>query len=705
MLQVIQDFKSGAIRLVDVPAPEVSPGNVLVRTRVSAISVGTERTTADVARKSLIGKARSRPDLVRKVWENVQREGLATTIKKVKGRLDEWKPMGYSATGDVLAVGAGIDDILPGMRVACAGAEHAGHSQIILVPKNLCVPLLDSVQFEDAAFTTIASIALQGIRRGEVNLGDNVVVLGLGLVGLLTVDLLKASGANVLGMDIRGSALDWAKKFNVDQTVLLGEDDPEEAVAAWSGGRGADLVILTTATQSSVPMRMAPTLLRDRGRLVVVGVAGLALEREVFYMRDLELLFSRSYGPGRYDPGYEEKGRDYPIGFVRWTERRNMEAVISLIAQGKIHPSKLITHRFPITEADKAYQMILEGKEAPVGVILNYPDEPVTSRRMTISARPAAKSLKIGVIGAGGFARNFILPQIARCSDAQIAMVATAHGHTARMVAEKYGIPEATTDAAQVLNDDSINMVFVLTRHDTHASLVCEALRRGKMVYVEKPLAMNQAELVQVEEALRNSPFPWLMVGFNRVFSPHTAFLKKHFPQSPAFMFYRVNAGTLPAGSWMKDAQSGGGRWVGEGCHFLHFARHWMGVDPVAFMASGIPLRGEDPMENLSLFLDFGPKGTFSLLYTSRGAKKYPKEHLEVWGEGKTAVLEDFRSVTVFPGKKVHKSSGQDKGIDTEIARTLEAALKGAPPPLDQEELLATHRLLFQIEDSLRQKS
>jgi predicted dehydrogenase/threonine dehydrogenase-like Zn-dependent dehydrogenase len=704
MLQVIQDFKSGKIRLAEVPAPGVAAGSVLVRTHASAISVGTERTTADVARKSLIGKARMRPDLVRKVLDNVQREGLATTIKKVKGRLDEWKPMGYSVAGVVKEVGAGVEDLLPGMRVACAGADYASHSQIVVVPKNLVVSLPDGVSYEDAAFTTIASIALQGIRRAEVCLGDNVVVLGLGLIGLMTVELLKACGANVLGMDIRRKALEWAGKVGVDRTVLLGEEDPEEAVAAWSNGRGADVVILTTATQSSAPIRMAPTLLRDRGRLVVVGVTGLALEREVFYMRDLQLLFSRSYGPGRYDPEYEEKGRDYPIGFVRWTERRNMEAVVSLMAQGKFQPSKLITHRFPITEAEKAYQTILEGTESPVGVLLTYPEEPATARRMAIQVRPQAGSLKIGVIGAGGFARNFILPQIAKCRQAQIGVVATVHGHTARMVAQKYNIPDVTTVAQEVLDDDAIRMVFIMTRHDTHAGLVTEALRRGKMVYVEKPLAVNQEQLDQIEEALRRSPAPWLMVGFNRVFSPHAEFLRKHFAHSPHFLLFRVNAGTLPAGHWSRDAGQGG-RWIGEGCHFLHFARHWFAADPRGFAVSGIPMRGEDPLDNLSLFLDFGEAGTFNLLYTSRGAKKYPKEHLEVWGEGKTAILEDFRKTTVFPGKKAHRSSGQDKGIDTEIARTLQAALKGEPPPLDVEELLSTHRLLFQIENSLRQQA
>ncbi len=704
MLQVIQDFKSGKVRLVEVPPPTIAPGMVLVQTRASAISVGTERATATVGRKSLIGKARARPDQVKKVVENVKREGFLTTWKKVKGKLEDWKPMGYSSAGIILAVGEGVDDLSPGMYVACGGADYAVHSEAVLVPKNLCVPFCDSIPFEDAAFTTISAIALQGIRKGEVRLGDNVVVMGLGLVGLLSISLLKASGANVLGMDIRKDALEWGEKLGVDQTVHLGKEDPIEAVKKWTQGRGADVVILTVATQSNEPMRTSPYLLRDRGRIVVVGVAGLELEREPFYHGDLELHFSRSYGPGRYDPQYEEKGLDYPLGYVRWTERRNMEAVVSLMAQGKFRPSDLITHRFDFQEAESAYEMILEGKSFPVGVLLNYPAEPDLSPRIEITKRRATKKLGIGLIGAGSFARSFVLPEIPRYPDVELRSIADIHGHSGRMIAEKYQIPEIYTDAQKILEDEAINLVFILTRHDSHGPLVMEALRRGKMVYVEKPLVRTSEEFSEMLGVIKNAPSPWFMVGFNRVFSPHVSFLKKHFNNGTTFPLFRVNAGTLPADHWLKDIQIGGGRWIGEGCHFLHFALNWMKAEPHSFTASGIPIDGEMTDENLSVHLDFGSKGVFNLLYTSKGAPQYPKEHFEVWGDGKTAILEDFRISRVYPDKKSFKTKGQDKGHREEIRMTIENALAGSPPPLDMEELIATHKWLFKIEKQLRKE-
>jgi predicted dehydrogenase/threonine dehydrogenase-like Zn-dependent dehydrogenase len=705
LLQVIQDFKSGKIRLVDVPSPTVTPGMVLVKTHRSAISVGTERSTADVARKSLLGKAMARPDQVKKVWENVQREGLGTTIKKVKSKLEDWKAMGYSSTGTVLSVGMGVDDILPGLRVACGGADYAVHADITLVPQNLCVPIHDNVSFDDAAFTTISAIALQGIRQADVRMGENVVVMGMGLLGLITVELLKASGVNVLGMDIRQSGLEWAKKTGVDQTFLLGHGDAEAVVAAWSRGRGADSVILTVATQSADPMKLAPHLLRDRGRIVLVGVTGLELEREPFYHGEHELHFSRSYGPGRYDPDYEEKGIDYPIGFVRWTERRNMEAIVDLISQDRFHPSRLITHRYPITEAEKAYDAILEGTGSPVGVLLEYEPEVKSVPPVSMPARLPVKKLGIGLIGAGSFAKSFILPEIIKSSDAEIRAIATAHGHTAQMIAEKYHIPNLSTDAQKVLDDDSVHMVFILTRHDLHAPLVMEALRRGKMVYVEKPLVLTSEELDELEALLPQVKSPWIMVGFNRVFSAHANFMREQFKESPQFMLYRVNAGSLPKEHWLKDPQVGGGRWVGEGCHFLNFAFHWMGSDILGASVSGYPLPGEKPDENLTLKLDFGSKGTFTLLYTSQGARQYPKEHLEIWGGGKTGIMEDFRLSTVHPGKKTFKTSSQDKGQAEEVKRTLEAALSGAPSPLSLKELLTTHRWLFKIEKMLRNEN
>lgn len=702
MLQVVQDFKSGRIRVVEVPPPALAPGMVLVETRASAISVGTERATVDVGRKTLLGKARARPDLVRKTLETLRKEGLTTTLKKVRSRLEEWKPLGYSSAGIVRAVGEGVERLSPGMPVACGGGGFAVHSELALVPQNLCVPIPEGVSFEDAAFATLSAIALQGLRQAEVRTGDRVVVLGLGLIGLLAVGLLRASGAFALGMDIRESALEWGEKMGMDDGVLLGRDDPVKRTLAWSRGRGADAVLITTATRSKDPLRLAPQLLRDRGRIVVVGVAGLELDREPFYLKELDLRFSRSYGPGRYDPLYEEKGIDYPIGYVRWTEGRNIEATLDLMARGLFRPSQLVTHRFAIEEAERAYALLLEGKEPVVGVLFTYPKrgEPQTPT-LTLHPRKRTGKLGIGIIGAGNFARAYLIPEIARFPEGEIRILATAHGHTARMVGERYGVPEVTTDPLAVIHHPDVELVFILTRHHLHAPLLLEALKAGKKVYVEKPMVRTSEELQALARWVEAHPEAWVMVGFNRVFSPHFRFLRESFHTFPQFLFYRVNAGPLPPDHWLKDPVEGGGRWVGEGCHFLHFALHWMGKPPEDFALRGVPVEGEHADENLSLFLDFGDRGSFALLYTTRGAKDYPKEHLEVWGDGLTGLLEDFRHSRLFPGKRRLHTRGQDKGHREEIRKTLAAARHGGPPPLPWDELLETHRWLFRIREAL----
>ena len=704
MKQVVQDFKSGKIRVIDIPAPQCAPNMVLVRNVASAISVGTERGTVSVAQKTLLGKAKARPDLVKKTLDAIKKEGLLTTLQMVRARLEDWKPMGYSSAGIVIEVGEGVTHVRPGDHVACGGGGYAVHSEIVAVPKNLCVRLPDGVSFEDAAFTTIASIALQAVRQAEINVGDTVVVYGLGLVGLLAVGILKANGAKVIGVDIDKDKLEFGKIMGADEVKFPGSN-LMETVQTFTGGVGADAVLLTASTKSKEPIKVAPSLLRDRGKIVVVGKINLELDWETFYYKELELRFSRSYGPGRYDPSYEEKGVDYPVGYVKWTEGRNMEAIVQLIAQGKLKPSKLITHKFSIEQAEDAYRLITEGSEKPIGVLITYdlPSETTVERTIGVLSAPIKESkLKIGLIGAGKFGRTFIIPNLVKNPDVRISMIATAHGHTAQMVAEKYKIPTITTDPMEVLNSKDVDIVFILTRHNLHAPLVIEAMKQKKMVYVEKPLVMNWDELHEIEKTAEKIGSVWLMVGFNRVFSPHFKFLRDRFSGGPNFLVYRVNAGPLPPDYWMKDPTEGGGRWIGEGVHFLHFGIHWMKQEPEGVFASGIPVSGEGPDENMSVMADFGNKGTLFILYTSKGARTYPKEHIEVWGNGKTGIIENYRLSRVYPDGKKFKTRLQDKGHKNEVISTINAALSGSPPPLKFEELILTHKWMLKVWDKIR---
>lgn len=703
MKQVVQDFKSGKIRVIDTPVPQCGPNMVLVRNIASAISVGTERGTVSVAKKSLIGKARARPDLVKKTLDAIKKEGLLTTLQMVRARLEDWKPMGYSSAGKVIEVGEGVNHVRPGDHVACGGGGYAVHAEIIAVPKNLCVRLSEGISFEDAAFTTIASISLQAVRQAEVNVGDTIVVYGLGLVGLLAVEILKANGARVIGVDVDPEKIEYGITMGADDVKLPG-GQLMETVKTITGGVGADAVILTASTKSKEPMSIAPSLLRDRGRIVVVGKVNLELDWETFYYKELDLRFSRSSGPGRYDPTYEEKGVDYPIGYVKWTEGRNMEAIVQLISQGKLKPSKLITHKFPIDKAEDAYKLITEGSEKPVGVLITYgaPTKEVEKKKVSVLSNLRKDSkLRIGLIGAGKFGRTFIIPNLVKNPDASIAMVATAHGHTAKMVAEKYKIPTITTDPMDVLKSKDVDIVFILTRHNLHAPLVIEAMKQRKMVYVEKPLVMNWDELHEIENTAGKVGSVWLMVGFNRVFSPHFKFLRKRFPNGVNFLVYRVNAGPLPSDYWMKDPTEGGGRWIGEGVHFLHFGIHWMSKEPDEVYVSGIPLSGEGPDENVSVLVDFGNRGILFILYTSRGAKTYPKEHVEVWGDGKTGIIENYRLSKVHPDGKKFKTRLQDKGHKNEIISTINAALSGNPPPLQFDELISTHKWMLRVWDKV----
>lgn len=688
MKQVVQDFKDGKIKVIEVSEPAVEKGYLIVKNHFSLISAGTEKTTVDTGKKNLIGKARARPDLVKKVVDSIKKEGLASTLKKVKSKLEEYKLLGYSSAGEVLEVGEGIRNFNIGDRVACAGGGYALHAEIIRVPVNLCVKIPQNVEFEEAAFSTIGAIALQGVRQADVKVGEKTGVIGLGLIGILTVQILKASGTKVFGIDINPVAVNLATKFGLDTGTTMGNEDIRMKIKEFTNGFGLDSVIITAGTKSSLPVNLASEILRDKGSVIVVGNVGMELERENFYIKELRLDLSRSYGPGRYDTAFEEKGIDYPIGYVRWTEQRNMEAILELISEKKINIKELITHRFSINSALDAYNLILSGKERFLGVIFEYKGETGKKKRVYISKKEYKKEgkVRIGVIGAGNFGKTFILPPLTKNNNVVPVGIATLDGADALNVSKRFGFSYSTADYKEILKDSKINTVFILTRHNLHAKIVVEALNNGKNVYVEKPLAMNKKELNRIKDTLNNSKTR-LMVGFNRRFSPHSIKLKEFVGKDhgPIIANYRINAGELPDDHWLKDPDFGGGRIIGEGCHFIDYIRFLTGHGTKNLNA--ISSVEKDNKVIQILFTD-DSIGTIS--YITIGDKTFPKERIEVFVDGKVGIIDDFRttSMSVCGKRKRFKTKSQDKGYNKEIELFIESITRGIEAPIPPEELI-----------------
>lgn len=672
MKQVSQEYQSGVLALKEVPAPALRRGGVLVATAASLLSAGTEKQMVDLAKASLAGKAFARPDLVRQVIEKAKRDGVLDTIKVVRSRLDAPVALGYSCAGRVLEVAEDVQDLRVGDRVACAGAGYASHAEVNFIPKNLVVPIPDAVDFEAAAFVTVGAIALQGVRQAAPMLGERVVVIGLGLIGLLTVQLLKANGCRVLGYDPVEGKCALARSLGADAACSSGLP---EAATSFTGGAGADAVLVTASSKSDEPANAAAAISRQKGRVILVGMVGMNLEREPFYKKELDLRLSMSYGPGRYDPNYEEKGQDYPLAYVRWTERRNMSAFLDLIAEAKVTPRSLVTHSFPIEEAERAYAL-LEGKEPYVGIILRYPDrEGEPARRVDLRPPPVAAkpgTLGVGFIGAGTFAKGVLLPELQRQARVRLTGVVTATGLSGGHTANRFGFAYAATDHREVLGDPETDLVFIATRHDTHASLAIAALQAGKHVFVEKPLAIDREQLDAVIAAAERSD-RILMVGFNRRFSPLIREAKALLDgrAEPLVMLYRVNAGAIPAESWIRG-EEGGGRIVGEVCHF---------IDTLAFLADALPtethvVTARGHPDALSMQLGFADGSIGTIVYSSLGDRAFPKEYIEVFGADRVAVIDDFREATfVASGRRSsRKLRRQDKGFAEEIRCFLAAA-------------------------------
>jgi predicted dehydrogenase/threonine dehydrogenase-like Zn-dependent dehydrogenase len=723
MKQLLQQVGGGEVEVVDVPAPKLLAGCLLVRTAASLVSIGTERASSEFARKNLLQKARMRPDLVREVWNKVRRDGLVSTMSAVRSRMDQPSAPGYSSAGTVVAVGEGVTDIRPGDRVACAGVGHAVHAEFACIPRLLLarIPAASEVSFDHAAATTVGAVALHGVRTADVKLGDVVAVIGLGLLGQLTVQILKAAGCRVVGMDIDPGRVDLSLRMGAD-AAGASSTDFFDACMQLSSGRGVDAILIAAQTDSSDPVNLAARVARDRAVVVAIGTVGMALGRRTFYEKELDFRLSRSYGPGRYDAAYEQRGVDYPIGYVRWTETRNMEAFLQLLADAKVDVGALITHRFTIDQAQSAYDLILgKSQVAFLGVLITYPElagetqpiaiEPASTGRVT--AIDATKSVAIGLLGPGNFATSTLLPAIKRVGGSTLVGVCAANGSHADHTAKKFGFHYSATDEDRLIEDAAINTVVVATRHHLHARQVLAALKAGKHVFCEKPLCLNEAELRDIarvfeDRQLENEQLPGkpvLMVGFNRRFAPLALRLKSFLRgiHEPLALHYRVNAGFIPADHWLNDPEQGGGRVIGEVCHFVDFLTYLVGAPPIEVQAQSLANPGKYSNDNVICALRFadGSQGTIS--YLANGDKSYSKERIEVFGGGAVAVLEDFRRLElVGQGRKqVFRSLlRQDKGHRGVWQAFVDALRAGGDSPLPLAEIATTMLATFALEES-----
>lgn len=706
MYQVIQHQKTGDIEVADLPAPALRSGWIVVRTAASLISAGTERASVEKSKASLLERARKQPEDVRQVIDMAKKEGVVNTVKKVMNKLDSYRSLGYSAAGVV--VESGCDEFAPGDRVACAGAGYAVHAEIIAVPKNLAVRIPEGVSFDEASFTTLGAIALQGVRQADPRLGESVAVIGLGLLGQITVALLKANGCRVIGLDIDQSQFELARAFGADR-VATSDTVGTDAVAGFTRGLGADAVIITAATSSNGPMESAIRMARKKGRVVVVGAVGMDIPRSPFYEKELEITISCSYGPGRYDPSYEEEGQDYPPGYVRWTENRNMEAILDLIAAGSLNVAKIITHRFDVTEAPAAYDLVTGAtKESFIGIVLTYPQREVGETRRLVRVGETGRAgqtgrLRLGFIGAGSFAQGHLLPHLEKLDIDRVAAV-TATPANAKSAAEKFGFAQAGTDGVEVVESPETDALFIATQHDTHGDYVVRGLERGKQVFVEKPLAINEEELQRIE-MLGAAGKDRLMVGFNRRFSESFGAIRDHMRtiDEPLVALYRVNAGHIPSSHWVQRPEQGG-RIIGEACHFVDTISSLVDASPVRVYASAISSQNCEVRnaDSVAITIDYADGSVGTILYLANGAKGMAKEYCEVFGGGRSAVMNDFREVTLYSGtKRTTKKFDGSKGHREEVISTVEAMRSGTPMPIPFESLIETTRATFAALDSL----
>ncbi len=716
MKQLLQNMRDGKTTVEEVPRPAVRSGTALVRTAASLVSAGTERMVVEFAEKSLAGKARSRPDLVKQVLEKARREGLITTVQAAFNRLDQPMALGYSSAGTVMALGKGMTGFKIGQRVACAGGGYAVHAEYAVVSRNLLTPLPEDVDFESAAFATLGAIAMHGFRLGEPQVGERVAVIGLGLLGCLTAQIAVAAGCSVLGIDIDPDRVTLAAWLGV---TAVKRPDAVERGTAFTSNRGFDLVLICADTSSNDPVELAAALARDRARIVATGAVGLNMPRKPYYEKELSFINSRSYGPGRYDASYEEDGNDYPAGYVRWTEGRNLEAVVELMRRGELNVAPLITHRFPIEKAAQAYEVITgKRKEAFLGVLLTYgagaegalasaPESKVILQAS--DGRRPASAVRLGMIGAGNFANATLLPAIKKVGGIDLIGVASEGGLHAQHSGRKFGFQYVSSSADEIIADENINTVAILTRHNTHADLAVKALKAGKNVFVEKPLAISSSQLLAITKQLASGGSQGLLtVGFNRRFAPLAQRLREFYGgrSEPMHVHYRVNAGYLPLSHWTQDPDIGGGRIIGEGCHFVDFITSLVGAPPVCVNAQAMPDNGKYREDNVSLTLTFADGSIGVVDYLANGDKSVAKERVEIFCGGKVAVLDDFRRLeTVEAGRKKAVSGAQDKGWTNEWMTFEKAIRDGGEPPIPYDDILGVTKATFAAMESIRCKA
>ena len=710
MKQLLQNMRDGKTTVETVPAPQPKPLTALVQTAVSLVSAGTERMLVDFAEKNLIGKAQSRPDLVMQVLDKARREGIIPTIEAAFNRLDQPMSLGYSSAGTIIALGEGLTGFQVGDRVACAGSGYAVHAEYAVIPQNLLAHVPDHVNFEEAAFATLGTIAMHGFRLAQPQIGERVAVIGLGLVGLLAVNIARAAGTQVYGIDLAQDRIDLGRKLGATCATPA---ESEAGALPFTNGQGFDIVLICADTKSNDPIELAGRLARDRARVVAVGAVGLNIPRTLYYNKELNFIVSRSYGPGRYDDKYEAHGIDYPIGQVRWTEGRNLQAFIDLLANRQINISPLISHRFTIDQAPQAYDLITGKTKQPfLGVVLTYPQQPASIPASHVEVIPAAQpgsaitgALRLGVMGAGNYAKAVFLPNVKKVGGVDRQTIVSSTGVSASHAAKKFAFQFASSSESDILDNPDINLVAILTRHNQHASQVITALQNGKHVFCEKPLAINLDELHQVAEVVMTSTFR-LMVGFNRRFAPMSQQLHQFLqPRTePLYAHYRVNAGYLPLNHWLHDRAQGGGRIIGEGCHFVDFLTFLVGASPVSISAQSLPDQGKYQQDNVEIQLRF-PDGSLGIVtYLANGDKTVSKERVEVFCAGKVAVLDDFRNLTLTrdgKSRKIHSPWSQDKGHFNAWQFFLQSIKTNASSPIPFQDIWGVTAATFAAVEAL----
>jgi len=704
MLQLTQKLYNGEMVINEVSMPVYGKGTVLVNNHYSLISAGTEGNTVYSARKSLIGKAKEKPQQAKQVLEVISQQGPIQAYRAVTKKLEAYSPLGYSSAGEVIGVGDSVTEFKTGDLVACAGVGYANHAEIVAVPVNLCVKLDKNADLKKAAYNTLGAIAMQSVRQADLRLGESCAVIGLGLLGQLTCLILKASGVRVVGIDVNASAVETAAGHCTDLAMLRNIPGIEDSISDFTGGPGVDAVIIAAATDSTDPINFAGAIARKKGKVVILGAVPPSFDRDPYwYRKELELKMSCSYGPGRYDLNYEEKGIDYPPAYVRWTEKRNMEAFQQLLADGKIDIDYLTTHEFDLVDAPKAYDMIVNKTEPYLGIIIRYDtNKPVEKDKKIIVSQPAPeREINLSFIGAGSYAQGNLLPNLPKWNNIARKCVLTNTGTTSKRVAERFRFEYCTSNEDEIIKSDSVNTVFIATRHDSHAEYVIKSLSAGRHVFVEKPLCLTREELDKITEIKAATPGKQLCVGFNRRFSPLSVFLRKHIGTGPMTMVYRVNAGKIPADTWIQDMELGGGRIIGEACHFIDYLSWLNGSLPVSVYATALP-DPEARNDTVNINLSFENGSTGVVAYYANGPKSMPKEYVEVFRSGASGIIDNFKKAEFYGRKKMKKSLfNQDKGQKQMVEGFLQSIHEGKSL-ITFEEMAAVTKASFAVLESIR---